>query len=350
MGGRADAPGPDDASQTDAPDTQPDLCFGAFMRVCLTALPSSAITVNSGEARPINTAPGSTDCVATTPAVNACVVAATSITVNANGSIRGIGSRALILLATDSIQINNGGVIDVSSKRGASVTGAGANASRCGTGSNPTAQTGGWGGSNATKGGNGNRAGAGAGGGEAAAALPQPTTLVGGCAGIRGASGAGGKAGAGGGAVDLIASAIIIDGTINASGSGADGATTNAAGGGGGGSGGLIVLDTPNLTLNGTAQVLAQGGSGGEGATGSSAGGDGTDPTMPGTAAPGGSGGGSAGNGGSGATTDNGGNGGDDGFGFGDGGGGGGGGAGFIKTTDPSPPTLPTSSVCPALS
>jgi hypothetical protein len=352
--GGADAAPADDASPTTddgLTDSRSPLCFGSFAEVCLAGLPEAAITVNGGATLTINTQPGSQDCVATTSDAGACVVAAASISVD--GTIRGIGPRPLVLLATGSIVVNMNGVIDVASHRGAAGAGAGANASRCVAGSTPTVITGGWGGSNATKGGDGDRAGSGSTGGNASSALPRPVAaLFGGCAGGKGAGGTAGNGGAGGGAVDLIAAVIVINGTVNASGAGASGASDNSDGGGGGGSGGMIVLDAPDVTINGSAKVFAQGGSGGEGGpsniSGNGSGGDGTDPTVPGQAAAGGIGGGSGGNGGDGATTTNGGNGGEDGGLGDDGGGGGGGGAGFIITTDPMPPTPPLSNVCPA--
>lgn len=344
----------DGSSKLDAPaDTGSSLCFGSFVAVCLRDAPSSSITVNSGATLTYDTQASSPDCVATTPDVGACVVAATSITVN--GTIRGTGPRPLILLATDSITVNSGGVIDVASRRGGPNLGAGANPpSRCQSGTAPTERTGAWGGSNASKGGDGNEAGgSNASGGDAASALPRPTALFGGCAGGNGAGGSGGIGGAGGGAVDLIAATMIaINGTVNASGAGANGASDNGAGGGGGGSGGLIVLDAPTVTINGSARVFAQGGAGGEGGRSGGGGNAGADPTTPGQAAQGGSGAGSGGDGGAGATTGDGGDGGEDGGGiiFDDGGGGGGGGRGFIITTDPTPPNAQPSQVCPAFS
>jgi hypothetical protein len=329
------------------PDAPPDLsterCFGSFVQVCLVTLPSAPLTVNSNNVRRIETAAGSPDCVATMPTVDACVVAATSITVN--GTIRGTGQRPLILLATGAFQINSTGVIDVSSRRGiASGVGAGANASRCVNGTPPAGRSGGWGGTNATRGGN-SESSSGS-GSTASTELPQPTALFGGCAGGRGASG-GGASGDGGGAVSLIAATLMIDGVINASGAGAAGAITGNRGGGGGGSGGMIVLDARDVMFNSTARVFAQGGGGGEGST-DSGGGDGLEPTAPEQEGAGGSGNEDGGNGGDGATTDNGGLG--EAGESGGGGGGGGGGAGFIKTTDPSPPAEPTTRVCPPLS
>ena len=345
---------PDGEDDSSAPgDTRSALCFGSFVEVCLVAAPGPPIMVNTGETRTIDTQLGSSDCAATMPDVGACVVAAASIAVN--GTLRGTGARPLILLASDSIVINSGGVIDVASHRGVAELGAGTNPqSRCVLGTMPTMMTGGWGGSNAGKGGNGDVAGGpGSGGGGAAATLPRPTAaLFGGCAGSKGAGSAAGTGGAGGGAVDLIAATIAVNGTVNASGAGADGANNDSAGGGGGGSGGLIVLDAPDVTINGSAQVLAQGGGGGEGGpSGGGKGGDGMDPMTAGQAAPGGGAGGSGGDGGAGATTAGGGNGGsDNGLYTDDGGGGGGGGAGFIITTDPTPPGVPTSRVCPPFS
>ncbi|HWO24313.1 MAG TPA: hypothetical protein VNO30_36465 [Kofleriaceae bacterium] len=353
-GDDASVPPGDGSSTVDAPaDTRSPWCFGSFVEICLAAAPGPAISVNAGDTLTIDTRDNSPDCVATTAGAGACVVAAASIAVN--GTIRGQGPRPLVLLATGAITINTGGLIDVASHRGNTNLGAGANPPqpRCMPGSPPTARTGGWGGSNASKGGDGNQAGAGSSGGNAANALSRPAAaLFGGCAGSKGAGNSGGSGGAGGGAVDLIAAAIVINDTINASGAGASGATDNGEGGGGGGSGGLIVLDAPEVTINGAAKVFAQGGGGGEGGRsgGNGAGNDGADPTAPNQAAQGGNNAGSGGDGGDGATTGNGGNGGDDTIATDDGGGGGGGGRGFIITTDPSPPSPPPANVCPAFS
>jgi hypothetical protein len=343
-GDRSDGPSspePDTPPSTDSPSS---LCFGQFVEVCLVALPVTPITVNNGETRPINTAVGSPDCAATTSDAGACVVAATSIAVN--GTIRGTGARPLLLLATEEIRINGQGLIDVSSRRGD--TGAGANWSGCQSGTPPTGFTGGWGGTNATRGGDGNQAGIGSDGGKAYATPLAQTTLHGGCRGGAGSGPGGGARGEGGGAVDLIAAALVVDGTVNASGSGAGGAG-NGGGGGGGGAGGMIVLDAPEIMLNGSGVLLAQGGGGGEGSpsNGTSGAGAEPDPKMPCQAADGGHNvPTSGGNGGDGATTGNGGPGGDDSGGtLSDGGGGGGGGGGFVKKTCTA--NLPMMKVCP---
>lgn len=124
--GSTDAALTDSSMGTDAStDAGSSLCFGSFVEVCLAAAPGPAITVNSGETRTIDTQAGSPDCVATTSGAGACVVAAASITVN--GTLRGTGSRPLVLLAAGTIAVNTGGVIDVASHRGGSGLGAGAN-------------------------------------------------------------------------------------------------------------------------------------------------------------------------------------------------------------------------------
>lgn len=348
--------GPDASTGIDAPPdasvmpdgTQAGYCFGSFVRVCLVQLPIAQLNINSGDSRSINTNPNSGNCDQTTSDAGACVVAATSISLN--GLLRATGSRPLILVATEEIRINSSGAIDVSSKRGAIELGAGANSSACVDGTTANVLTGGAGGTNIGKGGDGDLAGIAASGGMASNPLQAPSTLRGGCRGGTGAGLLGGAGGNGGGAVDLIAPTIVINGTINASGAGASAAGTTS-GGGGGGSGGLIVLDSPDLTVNSSAAVFAQGGSGSEGGSGG-AGTAGRDPTVAGQAALGGDGSGSGGSGGAGATTGNGENGGPDSNGSNlDGGGGGGGGAGFIKTTDPTPPTsVPTTRVCPTFS
>jgi len=309
-----------DASMT--PDVPADvaidasLCFGSFgdAPYCLDAAPTVPLTF--GTATNINTQ-NSTSC---SPLfANECVIPATLIEIDNTISV--IGTRPLVLISTSVLHVAEAGTLDAASRRGAA-----SNPSICDNGNGPGAAGGGQGGSFGGVGGDGGKGESG--GGNAGNAIV-PLLLQGGCPGGNGGSG-GGAQGNGGGAIYLIAvNQILVDGTIDASGSaGTAGSGMNIRGGGGGGSGGMIVLESPSITVSGT--VFANGGSGGGGASLSGNGTNGQDPTGV-TSVIGGQGGASSGGGGgsSGIAMPNGG-GGFDAPGAG-GGGGGGGGAGVIK-------------------
>jgi hypothetical protein len=313
----SDAPAPVDAS----------LCFGSFTVVCLETLPLAPL--GFGTSAEVDT-DVSTACATTTNNVDACVLAGRSITISTAVTLSAVGSKPLILLATDgSITIAAGGTVNVSSKLGGASTGAGFGRGACNAATTPGSSAGGPGGSFGGKGGNGGLAG-GTGTGQAGATTNLATMLRGGCAGANaGPGGSPGTGGKGGGAVELISSlAIDVAGTINASGAGGtSGGTSGNAGGGGGGSGGAIVLAAPDVVVSGL--VFANGGGGGGGEKGVA----GTDPSPP-TRGAGGDGGvggdgGDGSLGGIGSSGEN----------SGNGGGGGGGGAGIIHTTDPTPPS-----------
>jgi hypothetical protein len=260
----------------------------------------------------------------------------TAGTISIGSYVRFKGSRPLVLLATDTIDVATAGTLDVSSFR--TDIGAGANTGICasvGDGAPNTSTAanagaaGGGGGGFGTAGGRGG-AGRGVAGGEGGGttALAQ---VRGGCHGARGgtsSAGPGGEGGHGGGAVYLIAgNSITIAGAIRANGSGGNGGTSKA-GGGGGGSGGLIAFDTPVVTIATSATMFANGGGGGEGGGASGGGSAGEDPKVYSQRALGGHTNPAGGDGGGGsllATTGV--NGGTD----TNGGGGGGGGAGRIK-------------------
>lgn len=226
-----------------------------------------------------------TSCTAVIPA-NAqtgipelCVVAAEDITVESNSVLRATGTRPLVLLAKNNLQIV--GTLDASSTRADGTTpeslGAGANPAACG----PFAQApisgvggggGGAGGSFVTQGGIGGTADTSQGG--KAGGIPNtklektsPAFLRGGCRGQSGGTGvgdsAGGLGGPGGGAVYLLAkTAVRVTGTISANGGGGAGGKMQS-GGGGGGAGGLIFLAAPEVVHRGL--LTANGGGGGEG-------------------------------------------------------------------------------------
>jgi len=251
---------------------------------------------------------------------DACVMFAATVRAGAHTSV--YGARPLVVLATGSITLASGQVLDVASHQGARLSGPGASSGTCASFVSPPRSTisldngasgGGAGGTFATgtggSGGNGDADPSSA-GGVAASAPASVTVLTAGCTGQTGPGGSMSTAapgGAGGGAVYLASqSTIAIAGIINASGSGGTGGG-NVTGGGGGGAGGMIVIDAPTITATGT--IVANGGGGASGgywtsipsfiqAYGSP--GSDPDPTNPATPAAGGTIGGNAGSGGAG--------------------------------------------------
>jgi len=318
------------------PDAQ--VCFGTgIVQVCLAAAPTGTVTALGAT---IDTT-SSTQCAQLTSGGDFCVIAATAITLQT--PLRAIGSRPLVLLASETITTN--ATIDVASRRvnGVDDIGAGADpVALCGAGAAPGSLSGtsggGAGGSFTGIGGNGGAGAAinvnapGGAGGLPGLANSIVSELRGGCPGQNGAgaSADAGAGGHGGGAIFLLAGvSITVQQTINASGEGGGGGSANASGGGGGGTGGLIGFDAPTIAVNGL--IIANGGGGGEGA-GNTAGSPGNEATTP-SAASGGTGafnGGDGGNGSSGAAAGPGVAGVPGNFGFHAGGGGGGGGAGYV--------------------
>jgi hypothetical protein len=329
-------------------------CYGsAPYTICFASPPIGMLTVSTST--PFDTTAGistGTQLTCVTPSIGgagACVIAAGTITISS--SLRAIGTRPLVLVASDTINVPTS--IDVGSHR-LPTESLGASAdptSGCNAGTPPVTaggtSGGGAGGSLVGAGGNGG-SGSGAGGGTGGAHGTAPgigTILRGGCPGQEGAGAGKGSRGHGGGAVFLIAGKNInVGGTIEAGGEGGAGATGASSGGGGGGAGGMIGLDAPIITVTGT--LIANGGGGGEGGNSTTAGNAGADAVVT-TSAPGGSGstatGGDGGNGSAGAAGGSGGSGLDGGANAG-GGGGGGGGAGLIK----GPPASLGNKVSPA--
>jgi hypothetical protein len=318
------------------------ICLGTFVKVCADPPQLSLVLA----AQTINT-DNSSLCAAytATPALDACVITATSIALPGN-AVTVTGHRPLILFSTGVLTIS--GVLDAASH--AALVGPAGDVGPCATNfANPTTSLqggGGWGGSFGGPGGDGGNAAGKDGLGGVAPGTVAATKLRGGCAGANGANsshGFGGTRGHGGGAVLLLAAqTITVDSTINASGGGGGGGHT-FGGGGGGGTGGMIVLEAPTVSMVG--KCLASGGGGGEGAN-LDDGMNGGEASAPSTGGPGGRngavGGGDGGNGTSGTVLGGGrggagtnpGNGG--GSGGAGGGGGGGGGAGVIKVIAPS--------------
>jgi hypothetical protein len=301
--GRVDASGGggDDDAGKPPPDAQQCFGVGLLANLCLDAAPTgdrtfAAMSFDTGGS-------GCTKVIAQTGDPELCVVAGKTITVT--GAFVATGSRALVMIAADTLIVQAGGSIDASSRTSNGPRkGAAANTGTCSSlnrgGSDSGGGGGGAGGSFGTVGGNGgsgdgndngspkNGASPGAAVGMAQAT---PTILRGGCPGSAGGDGsanvnnAGGPAGDGGGAVYLIAvNTITVAGDVFASGGGGGaraGGTGQEEGGGGGGAGGMIGLDA--RTINVTGHVVANGGGGGGGGTtdrGGTAGGDGTTTTW----------------------------------------------------------------------
>jgi len=314
-------------STTGEQDAAPVLCFGSFVRICLSALPTTPVTLSDVDLD-IDTG---TSPLCDSRTTDYCVVAGTSFSIAAGRILHGHGSLPLILVSTTTAAFQLTGDINVSSSHdGIAGTGAAPGSICLAAASPPTPATinsGGFGGSLGGKGGNGEQTD-GVAGIAGAAATSFPAALRGGCPG--GAGGAGGAGGSGGGAVAIIAASVQVDGKINASGAGGHAGGIVKSGGGGGGSGGMIVLDAPAIT--GSGSLFANGGGGGGGGALGIAGDEGGESTAATTAAAGaknaGKDGGSGGDGsattrpigGPGVNSQN--NG---------GGGAGGGGAGFIR-------------------
>lgn len=320
------------------------LCVGTFIRVCVNQPMNTApVPIPDGE---LNTET-STFCMpyTATPAVDACVVVADTVTLP-TGSLRVTGRRKLIILSTrkNLLQINS--TIDVASHADSPGPASGVDA--C----SPAASTpitdvqggGGFGGSLGDVGGAGGAAFAGGVSAQPGAAITT-AVLRASCPGSTGAVGliansTPGRGGRGGGAIYIVAEGELdITGTINASGAGGEGASEGSfAGGGGGGTGGMIVLESDIVNLTG--HCFANGGGGGGGANQSAgfAGGEAQAPQSPGLGGPVSAAGvsGSGGQGGSVASPATvGERGGSTGKGGGLGGGGGGGSVGIIRIIAP---------------
>jgi len=204
------------------------------------------------------------------------VLEAATIWVPDDAVVTVVGARALVIVATTTIQIDGtldaGAVGALAGPGASSVDGAGLVGSKDGV-----CDRGGGGAGHAT---------AGASGGAAtecdtsrtqggpAFGDPDISVLVGGGRGGDGASGAncgGGEGGGGGGALQLSAGFLLeIAGTVISGGGGGGGglecAVGDAGSGGGGGAGGAIVLDAARVVIAG--QVAALGGGGGSGGNG----------------------------------------------------------------------------------
>jgi hypothetical protein len=268
---------PDAPPDVPGPDAQ--LCWGAGLApVCLASPAMGVRTLDT--ALDTDTLGTCSDLVPQPSGPELCVIAATQINVSA--TVTATGSRPLMLLATDTIQI--GGTLDVSSRRASLKPGAGANFASCGAGTGPsTSSVASGGGAGGTFGTMGTRGGDGLNGTVTVPNGTAPTVLGltfvrGGCKGQDGGdvgASQGGTGGASGGAVYLFAATMItVNGNIYASGAGGSTAAIHT-GGGGGGAGGLIGLEAPTIDVTGI--VAANGGNGSAGGGTTTAGGAGTD-------------------------------------------------------------------------
>lgn len=216
--------------------------------------------------------------------VDLCVVLTRSFTVS--GELRATGDRALVIVASERIEITASGILTVASHNDESTLtcsrrpgGAGARTGGAGVGGNGVAgdhdyipDSGGGGGGHCGLGGSGGDGGGGAvgGGGGGIVGPDDMVPLQGGSAGGNG-NGRVGEGGRGGGAVQLSAPRVIVNGRILAHGAGGLGGDNETGGrrqaaGGGGGSGGAIHLEALELTLAGGSMLDLRGGGGGAGA------------------------------------------------------------------------------------
>src|SRR6185503_14402346 len=148
----------------DTPVIPPDAqqCFGPFLNVCLSALPTTAITVQVTDPDlDINTDMGATASPLCDPgSTSYCIVAATAITINSTRKLRAHGARPLVLVAVGPFELF--GEIDVTSSQDGTVRGAGASTTVCSSTTPPTqatAASGGFGGSFGGRGGDGEQVG-----------------------------------------------------------------------------------------------------------------------------------------------------------------------------------------------
>jgi hypothetical protein len=276
------------------PEDAPQFCYGtSLVRACFDVEPSAPLM----QAAAINTNTACQVVQAQPDGPELCLIGATTIDVTGTANLV-TGARPLVLVATNTITIAAGAVLDASS-RGTTRTGAGANDARCAaaTAGQNSVATSGAGGAGAggfgTIGGDGGNGAVAKGTGGAAA---MPMFVHGGCKGADGGDagtvqgGAGGNAG--GGIYLIAANAITIDGSIFASAAGGRGGGIRA-GGGGGGSGGLIGLESPMINISAMGIVAANGGGGGGGggtATAAGSGGDGSTTSYTAAASAGGGG------------------------------------------------------------
>ncbi|MFN0253585.1 MAG: hypothetical protein ACKV2T_42350 [Kofleriaceae bacterium] len=242
-----------DATSDALIDVPPDTrtCWGTFQPICPMPVPTDVYAVSGFTVfDTLFQCPS----IETIGGVEVCVKAARVITIAPGTTFQTVGSRHLVLVATEQMTI--GGTLD----------GWGGAASSCNTVNATGTGAGGPGGSLLVFGGDGGASLSA--GTNPGAVVPAISTFRRGCPGGNGGSMSppGGSGGAGGSGIFLVSPSIRITSSarINASGSGGVGGD-NDRGGGGGGSGGVIVFDTEALTIEAGAIVVALGGGGGGG-------------------------------------------------------------------------------------
>jgi hypothetical protein len=268
----------------------PRFCFGMDLPRPGTSLPSGVNVIDTTN---------DTLCTrldAQTGGPQLCVIFIDQLRPPAGTHYRVVGSRPLVIVARDTIELN--GVFDGASYRigGGSGPASGVQCQGSGSGKGGSGAIPGGGGAGGTFVGAGGNGGPGGVSGGVAAAAIGATVIRGGCDGGDGGSsggiaGPGGAAG-GGGLYFVAGQSIVVSGAAAAFGAGGNPGNLNG-GGAGGGAGGLIGLDAPMVTVLAGASLRAGGGGGGEGgsATGAgNAGGDG-DTGAGGTGSSGGDGG-----------------------------------------------------------
>jgi hypothetical protein len=314
-------------------------CYGTgLIVVCFSTPPTGEVPLSGG----IDTSPTAGDCPGSASQGSnepeLCVFAGSDIDIT--GQARITGTRPIVLVATGSITVGSGAMLDAGSQRTGTLAGTGPDADDvvCDPGTLPVGSGGGAGGSFQSRGGNGGNGPTGGTGGVSGNFVGKDF-VHGGCKGQPG-TGDTTSLGHGGGAVWLIAVGTIeVDGQVDASGEGGaqstipidGGAGSNQFPGAGGGAGGMIGLDAPTIHIDATGVLTAGGGGGaGGGASGGGRGADGNSITACGAKGQAGGGGGDGGSGSSNTQTAG---------GAGQGGGtaergygGGGGAAGFVMT------------------
>lgn len=330
-----DAPRPTDGSDGSGSDAQDLVCVGHVRQVCQTGTPAD-YTVDKNDTDNIDTDnDGRCIVIHQAPGHDLCAIYGNTVTIH--GTVRGHGSRPLVIASVGDFLVDNAGIVDVGTYTNFS-TGAGANGPGCGGATtkskgNGNGGGGGAGGSFQFAGGAGGAGanGAAAGGTAASTVLAVNLHVVrGGCAGEAGGSTlldeTAGNAADSGGAVLLVSGGkLTVAGKVLAGGGGGNLALARF-GGGGGGAGGFIGFDAVGA-LSLTGAVVANGGGGGGGGGAMSTGNFGGDAKPDAGAAPKGDGGGTTGGDGAVGST---GMTGADGVAAQAGGGAGGGGAGFI--------------------
>jgi hypothetical protein len=276
----------------------------------------------------------------------ACVISAGTFTITARGTLTAAGTSPLVVVSAGDVLVE--GTFDVSATgttpgAGGGRGGAGSGVGVGGEGRSPGAggarsgvdDGGGGGGGLCGRGGDGG--GSVAPGGEGGAVVKgwDLVPIEGGSGGGDG-GGSGGAGGGGGGALQITSGTLIaIRATIHGGGGGGGAGERMTGAGGGGGSGGAVLLEAPEIRLEGVGRVsVAGGGGGGSGASGGN-GAPGEDGRLALASASGGTGYASGGSGGGGATL----GGGNGGVQYNGGGGGGGAGCILIRNRDGVLPT-----------